>query len=94
MSFPLASKSKFGKLSRSVGKVVRFHQGGSTNELHPFTKSNETGLGLITDWTVLLSGILQVSIIVYYARSHKRPFIESFAKRLSGPKCVSGSHLD
>ncbi len=75
------------------GKVFGFIIGEPTNDLHPSTKSNETGLGLTTDWTVLLSGIPQISVSIYYVRSHKRPFIKSFAKRLSGRKCVSGPHF-
>ncbi len=51
-------------MARLVGKVVQFqHMGGPTDELHPFTKSSEAGLGLSTDSTALLSGnIRQVSM--------------------------------
>ncbi len=33
------------RLASLIGKVVRFQLGGPTDELHPFTKSSETGLG-------------------------------------------------
>ncbi len=46
----------------SWGKLFGFIIGGSTDELHPFTKSSETGLGKPTDSTALLSGIREISI--------------------------------
>ncbi len=49
-----------------LDEVSRFHLWGPTNELHPFTKSSETGLGQTTDSTALLCGIRQVSFCVYY----------------------------
>ncbi len=42
---------------------ISFITRGPTDKLHPFTKSSETGLGLSTDSTTLLSG--QVSNYVY-----------------------------
>ncbi len=40
--------------------------GGPTDELHPFTKSSETGLGYTTDSTALPRSIRQIAICVYY----------------------------
>ncbi len=45
-----------------------FSIGGPTDELHPFTKSSETGLGYTTDSTALPRGIRQISICVYNLR--------------------------
>ncbi len=45
--------------------LIDFNIGGPTDELHPFTKSSETGLGLSTESTALPSGIRQASIWVY-----------------------------
>ncbi len=39
---------------------------GITNELHPFTKSSETGQSQSTFSTALFSGICHVSLCVYY----------------------------
>ncbi len=47
-----------------VGKVVRFQHRRPTDELYPFTKGSETGLGYKTDSTALHSGMRQVSIFV------------------------------
>ncbi len=48
-----------------MGKLFGFNIGrGPTDELHPFTKGNETGMGYKTDLTALHSGIRQVSICV------------------------------
>ncbi len=38
---------------------------GPTDELHPFTKGSETGLGLTIDSTALPRGMRQISIFVY-----------------------------
>ncbi len=51
-------------LARLVGKVVRFHHRGPTDELRPFIKSGETSMDLATDSTALLSGIRQMLIWV------------------------------
>ncbi len=72
MSSPMPPKSKYGVLSSlggkyttlrgSSGNLFGFIIGGPTDELHPFTKSSESGLDYSTDSTALLSGILQDSI--------------------------------
>ncbi len=53
-----------------LGKVNResfgFSIWGPTDELHPFTKSSETGLGYTTDSAALPRGLRQISICVYY----------------------------
>ncbi len=62
MCFPLPPLSKFGHLSSSggYGDASRdFIIGGLTDELRPFTKSSEIGLGYTTDSTALLSGMHQ-----------------------------------
>ncbi len=41
-----------------------FSIGGPTDELHPFTKSSETGVGKTTVSTALSRGIRQISICV------------------------------
>ncbi len=43
-----------------------FSIGGPTDELHFFTKSNETGLGSTINSTALPRGIRQISICAYY----------------------------
>ncbi len=57
-------------LAMLIGKVVRFQRRGTTDELHPFTKNSETGLGLTTDSTALPRGIRQFSICVYYLKQN------------------------
>ncbi len=69
MSSPLPPQSKlwlFTTMKRQFwriqsGKLFGFTIGGPTDELHPFTKSSETGLGQTTDSTALPRGILQIS---------------------------------
>ncbi len=51
--------------------MVGFIVGGLTDELHPFTKSSETSLGLSTDSTALLSDIRQISICVNASKKGK-----------------------
>ncbi len=47
-----------------------FSIGGAIDELYPFTKSSETGLGYKTDSTALPRGISQISICVYYRKQN------------------------
>ncbi len=44
------------------GKLFGVIIGGTSDELHPFTKSSETCLGLTTDSTALPRGMRQISI--------------------------------
>ncbi len=48
----------------------RFQKRGPTDELHAFTKCNETSLGLTTDSTALPTGTRQDSFHVYYSLTY------------------------
>ncbi len=48
-----------------AGKLFVFSTWGTITELNSFSQSRETGLGLKMDPTVLLSGIRQVSIVLF-----------------------------
>ncbi len=52
------------------GKLFGFSIGGPTDELHPFTKSSETGLGLTTDSTALPRDMRQISLCDNYRVKH------------------------
>ncbi len=53
------------KLGLGAGLILENPTPLVWEDLHPFTKSSETGLGLSADSTALLSGLREVPICVY-----------------------------